>query len=112
MNKIKSKEIDNMEFVPVKELLLQDTDKIKELKSLCGLEVDYINFLGPIEFFIANYGLQNKKLKDQDVKIALRNIRDHWNENLDFFKSDLEKNIMCTISASLQFGQKITIHEL
>lgn len=105
-------ELDNIKFIPLKEILLPNNEKVKELKSLYGKEVEYIDFLGPIEFYIANYGIQNPKLKDVDVVKTLRNIRDHLNENIDFFKNELEYNIMMTINASLQFGRKITKHEL
>lgn len=105
-------ELDNIKFIPLKEILLPDNEKVKELKSLYGKEVEYIDFLGPIEFYIANYGIQNPKLKDVDVVKTLRNIRDHLNENINFFKNELEYNIVMTINVSLQFGRKITKHEL
>ena len=112
MKKIKSEDLDNIEFVPLKELLLSDNDKIKEIKSLYQREVEYLDFLGPLEFFIANYGLANPKLKDKDVVMALRNIRDNWDKNIDFFKTDFEYNLIMTTSSSLQLSRKITRHEL
>lgn len=108
----KSKELEEIEFVPLEELLLPDNDKIKKIKSLYQKEVEYLDFLGPIEFFIANYGQSNPKIKDKDVIRALRKIRDNWNKNIDFFKDALEYNIMMTIGASLQTQRKITKHEL
>lgn len=112
MNKIDADKLDGIEFVSLGELLLPDNDKIKELKSIYGLEVEYLNFLGPIEFFIANYGLANSKLKDVEVVKALRNLRDNLDKNIDFFKNDLEYNLMMTINVSLQTNKKITKHEL
>lgn len=112
MKKIKSEGLDNIGFVLLKELLLPDNNKTKEIKSLYQREVTYLDFLGPLEFFIANYGLASPKLKDDNVVIALRNIRDNLDKNIDFFKTDLEYNLMMTISASLQLSRKITRHEL
>ncbi|MEK6927943.1 MAG: hypothetical protein AABX11_05930 [Nanoarchaeota archaeon] len=112
MSEIEKKDLDEIEFVSLKELLLPDNDEVRQIEGIYGKEVEYFDFLGPIEFFIANYGLSNKSLKDKDLIMILRNIRDNLDKNLDFFKKDLEKQIMCTISASLQMQRKITKHEL
>lgn len=106
------RKLNTMKFIPLSELLLPDNEKIKELNSIYQREVEYLDFLGPIEFYIANYGINNSKLKDVDVVIALRNIRNHLDKDLGFFKNELEYNLVMTINASLQFGRKITKHEL
>lgn len=104
--------LDDVKFIPMRELLLPDNDKVIVIKSLYGREVKYLDFLEPIEFYIANYGLENPKLKDINVVIALRHLRDNWDKDINFFKNELEHNLMMTINASLQFGRKITKHEL
>src|SRR3989338_10015175 len=106
MSKLDANMLDKIKFVPIKELLLPDNDKIKEMKSIYGIEVKYLNFLGSIEFFIANYGLTNLKLKDIEIVKALRNIRNNLDKNIDFFRSDLEYNLMMIINASLQTNKK------
>ena len=55
------------EFKPLGELLLEDNEEIKELKSLYQREEEYLGFLGPIESFIAHFYLDEPKLKDVDV---------------------------------------------
>ena len=112
MSKPDMDRLDKIEFVSLKDLLLPDDDKIKEIKSIYGKEVEYLNFLGPMEFFIANYGLANSKLKDVEVVKALRNLRDNLDKDIDFFRNDLEYNLMMTINVSLQSNKKITKHEL
>src|SRR3989344_1177981 len=112
MSKPDMDRLDKIEFVSLKDLLLPDDDKIKEIKSIYGKEVEYLNFLGPMEFFIASYGLANFKLKDVEVVKALRNLRDNLDKDIDFFRNDLEYNSMMTINASLQSNKKITKHEL
>ncbi len=105
-------DLDALEFIPFKEILLQDNEEIKEIKSLYNREVEYLDFLDPIEFFIANYGIWNPKLRDVDVIKSLRNIRDNWDKDIAFFQNDLEYNLMMTINASLQLQRRITKHEL
>ncbi len=105
-------DLDKIDFIPLKELLLPDNDKIRELKSIYGMEVEYLDFLGSLEFFIANYGIVNTKLKDKDVVMALRRLRDNLDKDISFFKDELEYNLMMTINASLQTQRKITKHEL
>ena len=112
MSKPDMDRLDKIEFVSLKDLLLPDDDKIKEIKSIYGKEVEYLNFLGPMEFFIANYGLANSKLKDVEVIKALRNLRDNLDKDIDFFRNDFEYNLMMTINVSLQSNKKITKHEL
>ena len=112
MSKPDMDRLDKIEFVSLKDLLLPDDDKIKEIKSIYGKEVEYLNFLGPMEFFIANYGLANSKLKDVEVVKALRNLRDNLDKDIDFFRNDFEYNLMMTINVSLQSNKKITKYEL
>src|SRR3989344_3745110 len=112
MNDNKIEKLDQIGFIPLKEHLLLDNQKIKEMKSIYQKEFEYAEFLGPLEFFIANYGLYNTELKDEDIVKALNNIRNNLDKDISFFSSDLEYNLMMTISVSLQINRKITRHEL
>ena len=112
MNDNKIEKLDQIGFIPLKEHLLLDNQKIKEMKSIYQKEFEYAEFLGPLEFFIANYGLYNTELKDEDIVKALNNIRNNLDKDISFFSSDLEYNLMMTISVSLQINRKITIHKL
>ena len=98
-------------FVPLKELILEDNEKIKEIKSLYKKEVEYMDFLGPLEFSMALYYLENKKLKDVDIIRILRKIKQNYDRPLDFFNDELEKMIMSCLSLSLQ-KRPITRYEL
>mgnify|MGYP001617319255 CR=1 FL=1 len=69
-------------FVPLKEILLEDTEEIKKIKSLYQREEGYSDLLGPIENSIAYYYLDNKKLKDVEVIKILRNIKQNI-DNID-----------------------------
>ena len=100
------------EFKPLGELLLEDNEEIKELKSLYQREEEYLGFLGPIESFIAHFYLDEPKLKDVDVIKSLRNVRSNYNKGLEFFKSDFERELLGIISFTLQNARKkITRHE-
>ncbi|MBI2631389.1 hypothetical protein HYW75_00105 [Candidatus Pacearchaeota archaeon] len=112
MKKSIAKSLDEIKFVSFKELLLPDNDKIRKLKSIYGMEVEYLDFLGPLEFFIANYGITNTKLKDKDVVLALRRLRDNLDKEISFFRDELEYNLIMTLNVSLQIQRKITKHEL
>lgn len=112
MKRIKE-DLEDIEFIRLDNLLLPDNNEVRKTKSLFNKEVDYFLFLGPIEFFIANYGIWNPELQDKDLVRMLQNIRNNFDKELSFFKEDLERQLMCTISASLQISEKkITKHEL
>jgi hypothetical protein len=112
MKNNKSEDQEEIEFISLKELMLQDNDKIREIKSLYEKEEEYSDYLEPIEFCIANLGMDNHKLKDKDIVRALRNVRDNLDKDLDFFKSDLEKEVMFALSESLQTYERITKYEV
>lgn len=97
-------------FVLLGELLLQDNEKVKKLKSLYKREGEYEDILGPVEYTIATYYLENRKLKDKDVVRALKNIKMNYLKGIEHFNKPLEKELMLAVSESLQ-DFKITHHE-
>lgn len=99
------------EFVPLNKLLLKDNEEVKKLKSIYKREVEYIEVLGPLEYGIALDYLENRKLKDEDVVKALKNIRSNYAKGLEHFKEPVEEKIMYALSMGLQ-KRKITRHEL
>ena len=55
-------------FIPLNELLVSETKKIKKLKSIKGKKVEeYADVLFPIESNIAEYFLENQHIKDKNV---------------------------------------------
>ncbi|MCX6750100.1 MAG: hypothetical protein NTZ83_01450 [Candidatus Pacearchaeota archaeon] len=106
--------IEENEFVPITNLVLEDNEEIKQLKSLFQKEVEYVDFLGPIESFIAYYFYyDNRKLKDVDVKKTIRNMRSNLNQNINFFKPGFEREMAGVIYIILRdTKRKITQHEL
>ena len=98
-------------FVNLGKLLRENTDTIKHLKSLLDKEGEYENFLGAVEFSIGENFIQNRKLKDKDVIIMLKNLKKNYLQYLNFFNEDLEKNILLRLSFELQ-DRKLTHHEL
>ena len=105
---------EELKFIPLNKLFLEDTEEVKKIKSIYQREVEYIQFLGPIESFIAYYYYyDNPKLEDVDVKKAIINVRTNWNKDINFFKPIFEKELMGVISFTLQNAKrKITRHEL
>lgn len=114
MGKLRYSEIEESDFVPLNELLLEDTEEIKELKSLYQKEPEYSMFLGPIESFIAYYYYyDNPNLKDVQLVKVIRKIRSNFDKNLDFFNGDFEREFIGVISLVLKDSKrKITKHEL
>lgn len=101
------------EFVSLNKLVLEDNEKIKEIKSLYQREWGYASFLGPIESFIAYFYLDNPKIKDKEVIKAIKNIKFNHNKDLNFFKEYFEREFIGAISRILQENKKkITRHEL
>jgi len=104
---------EKLEFVPLKKLLIKENETSEEIQTIFKREDEYIEFLHPIENFLAQSYLQNKKMKDIDVKKALRNIKLNYDKDISFFQNEIEKGIMNTTSSALQIAcKKITKHEL
>lgn len=111
---MKTRYTEEKEFMLLPKLLLEDNEKIKQLKTIYKREIDYVDFLGPIEsVFAYYYYYDNSELKDVDVEKAIKSVRTNWSENIDFFKNILEKELIGVISFTLQNAKrKITKHEL
>lgn len=111
---LKYSEIEEGKFIPIINFVLEDNAEIKKLKSIYQKEEEYSTFLGPIESFIAYYFYyDDKKLKDVDVKKAIRNIVGNLDKNINFFKTNFEKELAGVIEFTLEEqNKKITKHEL
>lgn len=56
--------------------LAPDTPEVKKIKSLQGLEYEYAEYIGTVEYSIARYFYEaNRKITDRDAALALKNIR-------------------------------------
>ncbi len=105
---IKKEMIEN--FIPLKNLLKEDNEQIKKLKTLFKREAEYSIVLAGIEIPIKSYYQFHKNIKDKDVVKILKNIKANYDKNIDFFQEELEQMIMCMLSITLQ-TKKITKHE-
>jgi len=105
------------EFVPIKELLSEDNEKVKEIKSLFQRETEYLSYLGPFESFFAYFYLDNPRTKDSDVIKAIKNVKLNYYRNLDSFDNYLDRELIGVTSQILRMNiekdkRKITRHEL
>ncbi len=98
-------------FVPIGELLKEDNPQVKEIKTIFNREWEYEDYLGEIEYLIAEFFLKDRTLKDKDVEQAIKNIKKNYRQDLNFFQSKLEKEIVLQLSVVLQ-EKSITHHEL
>ena len=105
---------DEDDFIPLTKLLLEDNEKAKSIKTIYQREVEYVEFLGPIEAFFAHYYYYGyPQLRDIDIIKAIKNVRDNYDKDISFFKTDLEKELIDAISSALQnASRKVTKHEL
>lgn len=88
-----------------------DTPEILEIKSLFNLEYDYSEYLGTIEYAIADYYYDtDRELLDKDIILALKNIKQNYDKDITFFKSDLEKLIVEDLLEVLE-DNPLTHHE-
>jgi len=101
---------DEEEYVPIKQLLIPETEEIKDIKSITNAE-EYIDILLPIESTIAEYFLDNRSITDENVKKALNNVKNNLFIEFDKTKFPLEREIQIAISLGLQ-NKKISLHEL
>ncbi len=105
-------DISDSEFKPLQKLLKKDTEAVKHIKSLYGKEQEYSDFLGEIEHATAEYFYyEDDDLKDEDIKNILKKIKENYLNDLNFFKHELEIEIMEILSEVLQ-EHPITHHEL
>lgn len=98
------------EEVSLSEYLEPDTREILEIKSLYNMEYEYSQWLGTIEYAIANYYINNRKLQDKNVILALKNIKKNYEKDISFFKSELEKAIVEDLLEVLE-ESPLTHHE-
>ncbi|MDD3043402.1 MAG: hypothetical protein PHV51_07355 [Methanosarcinaceae archaeon] len=95
----------------IAQFLEPDTPEILELKSLFNLEYEYSEYLGTIEYTIANYYYDiNRKLLDKEVISALKNIKQNYDKDIAFFKNDLENVIVEDLLEILE-DSPLTHHE-
>jgi hypothetical protein len=65
-----------------------------EIKSLEYIEPDYCEYLGAIEYSIAQHYYENdRKIEDKDVALALKNIILNYELDISFFIKDIEVQI-------------------
>jgi hypothetical protein len=99
-------------FIPLQKLLKEDTEEVKHIKSLYEKEHEYSDFLGEIEHAIAEYFYyEDENIKDEDIKNILKKIKENYLKDLNFFKHELEIEIMEVLSEVLE-EYPITHHEL
>ncbi len=95
---------------PLINLLAPDNEKVRELKSIFKKEGAYAEILGPIEYAIASYYKENKKLRDHEVAKAVKNIKLNLDREFNDVKDPLEQDIFSAACDALQ-EKKITKHE-
>jgi tetratricopeptide (TPR) repeat protein len=106
---------ENNEFVEdelsLSELLVPDTPEVKLIKSIYENEYEYSEYLGEIEYSIAEYYYkENRKVTDKDVIKALKNIKQNRDKPISFFKKALEKEIVKSLVEPLE-ESPLTDHE-
>lgn len=89
-------------FAPLNTLLLEDDERIKEVKTFKEKETEYADLLGPIENAIAAFYSENKTVKDKDAIKAIKNIQYNLDRKLDYFQEPLEKFLLISISLAIK----------
>ncbi|KKG11766.1 hypothetical protein EO98_16005 [Methanosarcina sp. 2.H.T.1A.6] len=91
------------EDLSLSEFLVPDTPEIKEIKSIYEREHEYSEYLGEIEFSIADYYYnENRKVTDKDFIRALKNIKQNRDKPISFFEKPLEKEIVKSLFEPLE----------
>jgi hypothetical protein len=106
---------ENNEFVDnelsLSELLVPDTPEVKLTKSIYENEYEYSEYLGEIEYSIAEYYYkENRKVTDKEVIKALKNIKQNRDKPISFFEKALEKEIVKSLVEPLE-ESPLTDHE-
>lgn len=101
------------EKIPLlKQLMKKDSKSIIEnLQDIYGKEQEYLMFLYAIELNVNEEYLENKNLQDRDVIKMFKHFLDNLDKDIDFFKSDFEKNLYLNLIDALE-EKSITKHEL
>jgi len=93
------------------EYLEPDTPEILEIKSLEYIEPEYCEYLGAIEYSIAQHYYENdRKIEDKDVALALKNIMLNYELDISFFVKDIEIQIINYLISPIM-EKPITNHE-
>jgi len=93
------------------DFLNPDTPEVKNLESLLGEEHKYIDYLISIEYSIAHYYHEvDRKIKDKDVILLLKNIKNNCGKNVSFFEHPLELSIVRNL-LEIFYQKPITHHE-
>ncbi len=90
------------EELSLSEYLEPDTPEVLEIKSLENIEHEYSEWLSTIEYTIANYYAENRKLRDRNVISALKNIKKNYEKDISVFKNELEKAIVEDLLETLE----------
>lgn len=99
-------------YIPLNELLVSETAKVRGLKAIAGKKVEeYSDVIFPIESNIAEYFLENQHIKDADIKKALINFTKSPFSEFDYSKFPIEYEIRFGASIGAQ-NKKISLHEL
>jgi hypothetical protein len=99
------------EIFSLSEYLEPDTAEIMEIKSLEYIEPDYCEYLGAIEYSIAQHYYENdRKIEDKDVVLALKNIMLNYELDISFFIKDIEIQIINYLICPI-VEKPITRHE-
>jgi len=99
-------------YIPLNELLVPETTKVKKLKAITGKKVEeYGDVFFPIESNIAEYFLENQQIKDADLKKALINFKKSPFNEFDYSKFPIENEVQFGASIGAQ-NKKISLYEL
>jgi len=100
-----------IERFSLSELLVSNTPKTLEIKSLEYIELEYCEYLGAIEYSIAQHYYENdRKIEDNDIILALKNIRLNYELDIYFFNRDIEIQIINYLIGALS-EKPISNHE-
>ncbi len=92
--------------------LAPDTPEVQKIKSLHGMEYEYAEYIGMVEYSIARYFYESdRKTTDKDAASALKNIRINCSKSISFFNRELEKEIIRSLIEVLE-EKPVTSHEL
>ncbi|MFH1835831.1 MAG: hypothetical protein ABH851_06555 [Methanobacteriota archaeon] len=98
-------------YVPIKELLAEETSETKKLETIYMREEDYAHILEPVESMIVEYWLDNPKTTDKQVAKALKKFLKNPFKEYDSSKKLLEYGVQYALSVGLQ-EQAATRNEL
>jgi len=98
------------EYISIDTLLLKDEPENK----INSISIDDSKFkpqIMAIEYAIAESFFEEQKYNDKDIEKRIKNLQKNYAKGIDFFESDLEKDILKELSYAIQ-RDKITSYEL